>query len=122
MARKPRIHVPGGMYHVMLRGNGGQKIFYRDKDYSYLYLLMKEGSIRFGYRVHAFCCMINHVHLIIQVSQIPLSKVVQKLSFRYTRQSQDVGTMSAAIAGSVQAGANLKKAFGAFEIESQVKL
>ena len=22
MARKPRIHVPGGVYHVMLRGNG----------------------------------------------------------------------------------------------------
>ncbi len=27
MARKPRLHVPGGVYHVMLRGNGGQDIF-----------------------------------------------------------------------------------------------
>ncbi len=26
MARKPRIHLPGGVYHVLLRGNGGQKI------------------------------------------------------------------------------------------------
>jgi putative transposase len=23
MARKPRIHLPGGLYHVILRGNGG---------------------------------------------------------------------------------------------------
>ncbi len=23
MARKPRIHFPGALYHVMLRGNGG---------------------------------------------------------------------------------------------------
>jgi len=28
MARKPRLHVPGGFYHVILRGNGGQDIFY----------------------------------------------------------------------------------------------
>jgi len=26
MARKPRIHIPGRVYHVMLRGNGGQDI------------------------------------------------------------------------------------------------
>ena len=24
MARKPRIHHPGGLYHVILRGNGGE--------------------------------------------------------------------------------------------------
>ncbi len=30
MARKPRLHVPGGVYHVMLRGNGGQEIFFSD--------------------------------------------------------------------------------------------
>jgi len=28
MARKPRIHYPGAVYHVILRGNGGQDIFY----------------------------------------------------------------------------------------------
>ncbi len=29
MSRKPRIHLAGGMYHVMLCGNGGQAIFFR---------------------------------------------------------------------------------------------
>ncbi len=85
MARKPRIHVPGGVYHVMLRGNSGQKIFYRDEDYSRFYLLLQEGTTRFGYQIHAFCCMSNHVHLAIQISHIPLSKIMQNLSFRYTR-------------------------------------
>ncbi len=28
MARKPRIHYPGALYHVMLRGNGGGDIFF----------------------------------------------------------------------------------------------
>ena len=32
MARKPRVHVPGGIYHVMLRGNGGQDIFFERED------------------------------------------------------------------------------------------
>ncbi|MBI2779963.1 MAG: transposase [Gammaproteobacteria bacterium] len=85
MARKPRVHVPGGVYHVMVRGNGGQKIFYDAKDYSRFYLLLQEGAARFACRVHAFCCMGNHVHLAIQVGQVPLSKIVQNISFRYTR-------------------------------------
>ncbi len=27
MARKRRVHYPGAVYYVMLRGNGGQDIF-----------------------------------------------------------------------------------------------
>ena len=85
MARKPRIHIPGGIYHVMLRGNGGQKIFYHDEDYSRLFRLIQEGISRFDYRVHAFCCMSNHVHFALQIGSIPLSRIMQNLSFRYTR-------------------------------------
>ena len=85
MARKPRIHVPGGLYHVMLRGNGGQAIFYTDQDRYQLYLLLQEGVARYGHRIHAFCCMTNHIHLAIQAGDIPLAKIVQNLSFRYTR-------------------------------------
>lgn len=85
MARKPRIHVPGGVYHVMLRGNGGQDIFTDDDDYYHLYLLLQEGLERYGHRIHGFCCMTNHIHLAIQVADEPLSKIMQNLSFRYTR-------------------------------------
>lgn len=85
MARKPRIHIPGGLYHVLLRGNGGQEIFFEDPDRYRLYLLIQEGVERYSYRVHAFCCMPNHLHLAIQVAEVPLSKIMQNLSFRYTR-------------------------------------
>ena len=27
MARKPRIHFPGALYHVIFRGNAGQQVF-----------------------------------------------------------------------------------------------
>jgi putative transposase len=73
MARKPRLHVPGGLYHVMLRGNGGQDIFSDDEDRYHLYLLIQQGVERYGHQVHGFCCMTNHIHLAIQVAEDPLS-------------------------------------------------
>lgn len=85
MARKPRIHLPGGLYHVIFRGNGGQDLFLTDADRYRFYLLLQEGTNRFGYKVHAFCLMTNHIHLAVQVSDIPLSRGMQNLSFRYTR-------------------------------------
>jgi REP element-mobilizing transposase RayT len=85
MARKPRIHIPGGLYHVMLRGNGGQDIFFSPEDHYRMFFLIQEGVERFGHRVLAFCLMGNHIHLAIQVSDIPLSRIMQNLSFRYTR-------------------------------------
>ncbi|HFQ81919.1 MAG TPA: transposase [Desulfobacterales bacterium] len=84
MARKPRINIPGGIYHVMLRGNGGHDIFWQPQDQCRFLLLVQEGIARFDYRVHAFCLMTNHVHLIIQIGRYPLSKIVHNLSFRYT--------------------------------------
>lgn len=85
MARKPRIHQKGAVYHAMLRGNDGQQIFYNKADYLYFEKLITEGIERFQHRIHGYCWMPNHVHLIVEVDQIPLSKIIQNVSFRYTR-------------------------------------
>jgi REP element-mobilizing transposase RayT len=85
MARQPRLHVEGGVYHVILRGNGGQNIFFSIADRRFFYGLIAEGCRRFGYRVHGFCLMRNHVHLIVEVGATPLSRPMQNLSFRYGR-------------------------------------
>jgi len=69
----------------MMRGNVGSDIFFSDADRSRFLLLLQEGIERYGHRVHAFCLMDNHVHLLIQVGTVPLSKIIQNLSFRYTR-------------------------------------
>ena len=60
MARKPRVHYAGALYHVILRGNAGQIIFDDDEDRTQFYLLAQEGIERFGHRIHAFCLMNNH--------------------------------------------------------------
>jgi REP element-mobilizing transposase RayT len=85
MARKPRLHIPGASYHVILRGNARDDIFFADEDRYRFYLLLQEGVERFGHRIHAFCLMTNHVHLAVQVGEVPLSKIMQNVSFRYTR-------------------------------------
>ena len=85
MARKPRVHFPAALYHVMLRGNGGQDIFFEDADRYRFYLLLQQGVERYGHRIHAFCLMSNHIHLAIQVAETPLSHIMQNITFRYTR-------------------------------------
>jgi len=85
MARKPRIHYPGAFYHVMLRGNGGDDIFFSDDDRRHFLFLLHERIQRYHYRIHTFCQMTNHIHLVIQVGETPLSRIMQNLSFRYAR-------------------------------------
>jgi len=101
----------------MLRGNGGQEIFSGGEDYAYLYGLLEEGTQRFGYRIHAFCCMPNHLHLAVQVGEIPLSRVVQNVAFRYTRwinrRMQRVGHLFQAEGGAAAVGEGLFPVEGA---------
>ena len=66
MARKTRLHHDGGVYHVMLRGNGGQDIFFDNADRRHFYLLLQQGIARYGHRIHGFCLMSNHIHLAVQ--------------------------------------------------------
>lgn len=85
MARRKGIHAPNKTYHVMLRGNNGQKIYVDDNDYSKLCLLIQEGVERYGHSILGFCFMSNHIHLVVRVKNIPLSKIIQNISFRYAR-------------------------------------
>lgn len=85
MPRQPRIHYPGALYHVMLRGNAGGDVFDDEQDISRFFLLLQECIERFGCRVYSYCLMNNHIHLVVQVGEVPLSRVMQNLAFRYTR-------------------------------------
>lgn len=85
MARKPRVHFAGALYHVICRGNQGQFIFRDDQDRERYLDLLRESPRRFGYKLYAYVLMGNHVHHLIEVADAPLSKVMQNILFRYTR-------------------------------------
>lgn len=85
MARKPRIHFPGAFYHVIARGNRLQKIFLADGDYELYLSFLREYKNRYRFFLYAYTLMPNHIHLLIEVNQTPLSRLMQSLQFRYTR-------------------------------------
>jgi len=85
MARRPRVHHPGGLYHVIARGNKGQKVFRQDQDYNLYLKFLEEYKERYNFLLYAYVLMPTHLHLLTEVGQVPLSKVMQSLQFRYTR-------------------------------------
>jgi len=85
MGRKPRLHYPGALYHVILRGNAREKIFFANTDRNRFCRLLQQGVERYRFRVHAFCLMTNHIHLALQVGDIPLSRILQSIVGQYTR-------------------------------------
>jgi REP element-mobilizing transposase RayT len=85
MARKPRVYYPGALYHVIVRGNGRQIIFRDDEDYQVYSELLREYKERFKFTLYAYVLMTNHAHLLIEVHEVPLSRIMQNLQFRYTR-------------------------------------
>lgn len=88
MPRRRRFHVPGGIYHVTLRGNHRQRIFHGASDYQLIDELVGEVVVDHGLSVHAFCWMPNHIHLAVEVADQPLAKPMQKLASVYARRVQ----------------------------------
>lgn len=85
MARKPRVHFPGALYHVISRGNQRQEIFYDDKDRTVCLSYLSEYKVRYAIRLYAYALMKNHIHLLLEVSEIPLSRFMQSFLFGYAR-------------------------------------
>jgi putative transposase len=88
MPRRPRLHVPGGFYHVTMRGNHRQDIFFSDEHRDWLEQIVAEVIERFAARVHAYCWMTNHIHLLIQISELPLGAIMMRIASRYARRVQ----------------------------------
>jgi putative transposase len=85
MSRPLRLTRPCAFYHVMLRGNNGQAIFFVDADKQKCLSLLGEGVELFGHRIHSFCFMPNHIHLLVQVGENSISQPMHHLSSCYTK-------------------------------------
>jgi REP element-mobilizing transposase RayT len=85
MARKPRVEFEGAFYHVIVRGNQRQKIFRDDRDRVYYLKRVEHYRNRYGFIVYAYVLMLNHVHLLLETSTTPLSKILQGVQFTYTQ-------------------------------------
>lgn len=84
MARKPRIELEGALYHVITRGNQKQRIFKATGDYTKYLEILTDYKDKYRYFLYAYALMNNHVHLLIETQQVPLSKLLQGIDQRYT--------------------------------------
>ena len=83
--RLPRLHVPGGWYHVVLRGNHREDIFSTDEGRLVLNDMVAEAIGKHGARVHAFCWMTNHLHALVHIGDAHLGKLMKRIAARYSR-------------------------------------
>lgn len=84
MARKPRIHYQGALYHVIARGNQRQQVFLEEEDYQQYINRLITYQKRYPSTLYAYVLMSNHVHLLIEQGETPLFKIMQGLQQSYT--------------------------------------
>jgi putative transposase len=85
MSRRSRLHVPGGVYYVVQRSNASQPIFTDAADYAIFERLLATMLARCRARVHAFCWEVDAIHLALQVTDMPVGRLMQRLSSQYAR-------------------------------------
>lgn len=71
------------MYHVILRGINKQVIFHDALDYRRFLEVLQEAKEKSGFRIHAYCMMNNHVHILIEEREDPLSVVIKRIASSY---------------------------------------
>jgi len=85
MARKPRVEFSGALYHITARGNQRTDVFNSDADREYFLELLRRIASRLGWRIHAYCLMGNHYHLLVETPGPNLGKGMQALGTTYTQ-------------------------------------
>ncbi len=84
MARPLRIEYPGAFYHVTSRGNERKAIFRSTADREKFLCYLGSASRRYGARIHAYCLMSNHYHLLVETPGGNLSQIMRHVNGAYT--------------------------------------
>lgn len=87
MPRMGRVVVPNYPHHVVQRGHNRQVVFASDADCRCYLENLRELRDAFGIRVHAYCLMTNHVHLLLTPGEevAALGQLMKALAARTTR-------------------------------------
>ena len=82
MARKLRIDM-AGYHHVINRGVEKRRVFMDEDDYAMFLHLLCEMCTRFEMKLHSYCLMSNHYHLLLESKNDNLSEAMRFLNSRY---------------------------------------
>ncbi|MCK4810045.1 MAG: transposase [Candidatus Omnitrophica bacterium] len=84
MARPLRIEYPGAFYHVIARGNEKREIFSSESNLERFLEYLAKAYRRYKIKVHAYCLMHNHYHLLVETPYGNLSRSMQYINSSYT--------------------------------------
>jgi REP element-mobilizing transposase RayT len=85
MARPLRLEFPGAIYHVTSRGDRQEAIYEGDADRQQWLEILSKICERYNWRVHAYCLMDNHYHILLETADGNLSKGMRQLNGVYTQ-------------------------------------
>lgn len=85
MARRMRIEVEGGLYHIIARGVARQDIFHDGDDHARFMKLLAALKERLPFYLYAYCLMTNHVHLLIERMSDDVGRIMQRLLTGYAQ-------------------------------------
>lgn len=83
MARPLRVEYPGAFYHVINRGNAGEDIFKSIRDREKFLEYLQAAVERYGLRIHTYCLMTNHYHLLVETPEANLSRAIKWVNVSY---------------------------------------
>lgn len=89
MPRPLRIDIEDGWHHVMNRGIDHGIVFFEDTDRIEFGQRLADVFDLFGVRIHAYCLMETHFHLLCHCPDAGLSAAMQRLGSLYTRHVND---------------------------------
>ena len=84
MARPLRIEFNGAFYHVISRGNDKKNIFETEADRRKFLKYLKVIIQRYRVKIHGYCLMDNHYHIILETPEGNLCKAMHNLNSSYT--------------------------------------
>jgi putative transposase len=64
-----RIQFPGALYHIVNRGDRGEAIVHDDIDREQFLTTLTEAVAKTGWRVHAYCLLNNHFHILLETPE-----------------------------------------------------
>jgi putative transposase len=85
MARPLRITVPGGIYHVVARGNAKQLIYLDAGDRRSFLGVLRDVLDAFDWRCLTYCLMPNHYHLVVLTLRSNLSEGMKRVNGVYAQ-------------------------------------
>ena len=85
MGRKPRLEFNGAIYHVIKRGNNRSYIFQEKEDKESFLLYLETAKQDGGFSLLGYVLMDNHYHLMIQTTEKPLHKIMQRVNNQYSK-------------------------------------